>query len=432
MKNSVQSILLTALFALTFISAEAQCTWQTEISDGYEYTTSVPGLIPGKTIHTTPQSYAVHSGTYSLYMNFVNCTAGTGACAGDKIYERVMPACPFQRYRFSTWLTTSFSGTQSEVRITITDKLGNVLNDQLSIPAPYFPAWVQYQSGEVIPQSDTIIFTLYTNVPGVQSGNDLSMDDFLMEKCLAPYTSTSGDSICTNDQTVDLFANIPFQNSTNGTWTGSSALAGGYLGTFDPATNSTGIYIYTHVPFGAGCPTAYDTVDVTLLSAPAPDLGSDTTLCTTQSIILNPGTGSGYTYLWNNGVTGPQVNAFAPGGNPVTSTYVVTVTDPLGCSASDSVTVDFIICTGIDENTVSGILNLFPNPANDVIYINVPVGIQNARLKMFDISGKQIFTESVSTGQQGIGLEKIAAGIYTLLLETENGKIYRSKVNVEK
>ena len=170
MRKVTLPLITFILTAFISFNALGQCNWQTEVADSYEYTTVVPGLVPGKTVHDTPKSYAVHSGMYSLYMNFVTCNGGTGACAGDKIYERVMPACPFQRYRFSAWLTTSFSGTQCDVRIAITDKLGNILDDQLSIPAPYFPSWVQYQSMEVIPQTDTIIFTLYTNVPGVQSG----------------------------------------------------------------------------------------------------------------------------------------------------------------------------------------------------------------------------------------------------------------------
>ncbi len=143
MKTLTRIFILTISITSVLPDAKAQCTWQTVLTDGFEYTTVCPDLIPGTTVHNTPQSFAVHTGNASLYLNFINCVSGVGTCPGAKVYERSFVVCRNQPVRFSTWLTTSFSGGQSNVHIKITDSNGNVLNDQLSILAPYAPSWIQ-------------------------------------------------------------------------------------------------------------------------------------------------------------------------------------------------------------------------------------------------------------------------------------------------
>jgi hypothetical protein len=59
-----------------------------------------------------------------MYMNFVNCNGGTGTCAGDKVYERTFSVCPGVDLRFNGWYTTTFSGTQCDVKLVISDGNG--------------------------------------------------------------------------------------------------------------------------------------------------------------------------------------------------------------------------------------------------------------------------------------------------------------------
>jgi hypothetical protein len=418
---STIKLLIINLLILIYSDSNAQCTWQTEISDGYEYTSTVPGLIPGKAVHSTPQSWAVYSGNTSLYLNFVTCTPPTGACAGDLVYERRIKACPFQTYRFSAWMTTSFSGTQCDVRIKISDNLGNVLNDQPSIAAPYAPSWIQYQSTEVTPLSDTIIFSLYTNTPGVQSGNDMSFDDFLMEKCFSPYTSTNASVACPFGPTTNLHSNVPFQNSIAGTWSGPSVLTGGYLGTFDATINSIGAYTYTNLPYGSACPTAYDTVNVTLGTITQVNLGNDTTVCSTQTVQLSAGSTAGSTYLWNNGVSGSTLLAFSPGGVPTTNTYSVIVTDSTGCMSMDTIVVNFIVCNSIGENSGTSQLNFYPNPTNGSVYVSVAEN--NSDMIVSDLAGKVIIRKVLNRGEQLIDISRLAPGCYLVRMFGPDGTV---------
>jgi len=417
------------LLVVTLIGAKTsslgQCNWQTEVSDGFEYTTICPYIIPGTTVHNTPQQFAVYNGSYSLYLNFINCTGGTGTCAGDKVFERKFVVCPFQRYRASTWLTTSFSGNQCNMHIKVTDNNGNVLNDQLQVAAPYAPSWIQYQSGDLIPQSDTLIFTMYTNVGG-GNGNDLSMDDFLFEKCLQPYTGTASTSICTNATPVNLFGQLTYSNDTTGTWSGSSLLSGGYQGTFDPAVNTTGAYIYNSYPFGLGCPVGNDTVNTTLATAPVANLGPDTTICTTQSIVLNPNSGNGNTYLWNNGVTGPTLLAFNTSGLADTVTYSVVVTAQNGCATSDSVNVIFVVCSSLTNIAAAGHFSFYPNPASS--FIRITVEAESAECIIYDMSGKIGQQTMLTHGEQQVDISSLATGNYSILIKTSRGEVYTAQL----
>ncbi|MBL0096800.1 MAG: hypothetical protein IPP46_10140 [Bacteroidetes bacterium] len=69
-------------------------------------------------------------------MNFVNCNGGAGACAGDKVYERIFSVCPGVSLRFNGWYTTTFSGTQCDVKLVISDGNGLVLDSIQNLVAP--------------------------------------------------------------------------------------------------------------------------------------------------------------------------------------------------------------------------------------------------------------------------------------------------------
>lgn len=79
----------------------------------------------------------------------------------------------------------------------------------------------------------------------------------------------------------------------------------------------------------AGCQNT-DTVVVTINNQPDANLGPDTSICS-SSVTLDAGN-PGCTYLWSNMSTTQTVTV---GGG----TYIVTVTDPSGCSDNDTIVV---------------------------------------------------------------------------------------------
>ncbi|MGV3629553.1 MAG: gliding motility-associated C-terminal domain-containing protein, partial [Bacteroidota bacterium] len=75
-----------------------------------------------------------------------------------------------------------------------------------------------------------------------------------------------------------------------------------------------------------------DSVQVTYLSAPQIDLGTDRTLCTGQTLVLNAP--AGFTYLWNDNSTGNQLTVSSAG------TYWLEASN-VQCAARDSIVVSY-------------------------------------------------------------------------------------------
>ncbi len=119
-----------------------------------------------------------------------------------------------------------------------------------------------------------------------------------------------------------------------------------------------------------GC-SAEDTVLVNVNPRPDIFIGNDTTICESDTLILDPG--SIYTgYLWNDGSTNQQYLAYLAG------TYEVTVTNVYGCDDADTINLsvnptpvvainpqDPFVCYGNSVAlTVNGALSYVWSPAN--------------------------------------------------------------------
>ncbi|NNM16670.1 MAG: T9SS type B sorting domain-containing protein, partial [Bacteroidia bacterium] len=88
------------------------------------------------------------------------------------------------------------------------------------------------------------------------------------------------------------------------------------------------------------CGTVRDTIQVDLIPGPVIDLGSDTIMCTGDTLLLNATT-AGASYLWQNNSTNPTQAVMQPG------IYHVEVTVN-GCNNTDSINVQFTEAPFVD------------------------------------------------------------------------------------
>lgn len=413
-RNFTQLMLLTLIFtAFGRTSADAQCSWQTVFSDGFEYTTTIPDLIAGTTIHNTPQTFVAHTGSRSMYMNFINCVNGVGTCPGALVYQRTMTTCQNMPVRISGWFTTTFSGTQCDVKIVISDSAGNGLDSINNLVASYSPTWTQWTSATINPNTSSIILSIYTNVGG-GNGNDLSVDDIKLERCVSTSSAT-GVPVCNNISTVDLYSYLPNNPVSTGTWTGPSSLTNGYLGTFTNGANTGGTYIYNSAPYGTavGCPLRIDTVVAFPAAAPIINLGNDTSVCLNQNLILTAGTSSSNTYLWSNGASTGSITLNS--SSAINNVYAVTVTNVSGCTGTDSLAVSFVVCSGIDENSAVELLSAFPNPSNGTLTIQAPASLLlPVQMNVRDASGRLVYTTTLRDYQSALSLPALENGVYIM------------------
>jgi len=424
---------LLLLFASVFAqNVQAQCTWTTQFYDGFEYSTPCPDILPNTTYTAIPQSYAVRTGAKSLYANFKDCAGGVGVCAGDQYYERVVPVCVGLPIRFSAWFTTTFSGAQCDIKIEVTDSIGTILASTNSLVAAYAPIWTQYVSGSITPTTSTVILKFYTNVDG-GNGNDLSMDDLRLEQCLdAGTNSYTFDYICNNQPVVDLFNSIPGAPVTTGTWTGPTALSGGYLGTFTSGLNTNGFYIYSSAPYGTapGCPVSKDTVVTISANAPNSQLPSDTSICLNQSIVLNPFTNVNYSYLWSNGSTTFSTTASTTSATDTLVDYIVTITDFNGCITQDTISVSFLTCSSLNSIAIDPAISIYPNPSSGLLNFKF-VSKQssgNYYFTLTNIVGQIVLDEKLNSSLNQIDVSSLENGSYFYQIDTNNKRIAKGKL----
>ena len=147
------------------------------------------------------------------------------------------------------------------------------------------------------------------------------------------------------------------------------------------------------------------------------------TVCITETITLNAGN-SGDNYLWSTGQTSHYIvvlNTSGPSGG--LQTYWVQVTKGGICSDSDTISVYFDPCTGIEELTGGACIDIFPNPSNEVVYIRMK-DLKN-EIKITLLSSQGIILEELnfkpieSKYPFKVNLAKYPNGIYFLKFQNE-------------
>jgi len=117
-------------------------------------------------------------------------------------------------------------------------------------------------------------------------------------------------------------------------------------------------------------------------------------------------------------IAGAETDIYQPDKNGL---YKVTVRDINNCSATSD---EFnLVVTGIADIRVGdAVISCYPNPARDVIYINVS-NLLSVKLKaqLYDLHGKLMIEKVIISGSLNIlPTENLPSGIYQLLIT--NGK----------
>ncbi len=181
--------------------------------------------------------------------------------------------------------------------------------------------WSTGQSGTSISvnPASTTTYTLT-----ITDGGCTGTDQVMVTVTPMPTANAGPDVEICDDQSATLTATGGTQNNQ---YTWSTGQNGATI-TVSPNITTT----YTVTVSINGC-TDTDVVEVTVNPLPSVDAGPNVQICQGESADLSAD-GTGGTYLWNTGQSGPDITV-----SPViTTTYTVTVTDN-GCTASDQVTV---------------------------------------------------------------------------------------------
>ncbi len=184
----------------------------------------------------------------------------------------------------------------------------------------------------------------------------------------------------------------------------------------------------TNLATGMYCVTVTDNlgeVDNVCVYVPSPSeiqttpfLTAETDNCNGSAAVLVSGGQSPYSYSWNDPMN--QTTANATGlcsGN-----YTVTITDNIGCTTTQDVTIQNNT-SGIEELSLAS-FNISPNPFQNEIKITVEERIGEVQLQLKNVLGKEILTSIINVSKNGqefvLPLEKLPKGIYFITFIVEN------------
>lgn len=104
----------------------------------------------------------------------------------------------------------------------------------------------------------------------------------------------------------------------------------------------------------------------------------------------------------------------------VTTSYTVTGVDANSCVNSALVTQSVSVCTSV--NKIGNVLNavrLYPNPITADIILELP---ENANIIIYNSLDQVIFNQNLTDGNNVIGLESLAKGIYVVQISNASYK----------
>lgn len=196
----------------------------------------------------------------------------------------------------------------------------------------------------------------------------------------------------------------------------------------DGNTYSTSNNTATHnIPNAIGCDSII-ILNLSIFETPIVTIGAfgtDTVCEADNPIFLPNGNPTGGTYS-GNGVTGGM---FDPSLAGLGFHYVYfSFGDSLGCLGVDSTQITVSTCgVGINENSLFGQVNIYPNPTNDIINVSVANGGSPINFTLLSIDGKVVYqVNNVTEKTVAIDISNNSKGIYFLRVATNNDfKVYK-------
>ena len=223
-------------------------------------------------------------------------------------------------------------------------------------------------------------------------------------------TLNNFNSICINAAPIILTGGQPVGGVYGGT--GVSA------GNFDPSIG-VGLHVINYsFTNSSGC-TSSTTSNILVNPTPVVNLGADSLICSSASVVLN--VGNGYSSVsWSNGSTSNSITVDSSGIGIGNKSVVVTVSNNAGCLAKDTIVITFDLCNGImNHPTILGVY-LYPNPFDGSFHILCEHPID---YKIFDVSGRLVESHKGIEGNFQAG-ERLAPGTY--FIEVTKGEAIKT------
>jgi len=175
----------------------------------------------------------------------------------------------------------------------------------------------------------------------------------------------------------------------------------------------------------------YDTTEVDFDVTPVADF-TYTNVSSRSFIEFGKGLSEGDDYLWEfgdgNGATVEEPKHYYTSGGSYTVTLIVTS----GCGADTTSQTIIVNGTGIDDPESVTSVNVFPNPASELVHFNIESkAVTTWTVQLMNLQGQTLEMQKLSSGSNASGdisLKDIPAGYYLIELNSELGRVIRPLV----
>jgi len=211
-------------------------------------------------------------------------------------------------------------------------------------------------------------------------------------------------------------------------WSPSGTVANPLTNNTTATPVNTTLYVL-EVADGNNCNT-YDTVTVTLPALPLTvDAGTGSTICPGSAASLTGTSTGGYgsnIYLWSPSTALSSTNTLNTTSNATdTITYYLTVTDSNLCTTMDSVVVNVLDCSGINNESEID-LSVYPNPSTGIFTISSSM-VNEVKISITSVTGNLVYVQPfVNSSNYLIDLSNVAKGLYIITLESAGQKISKT------
>ena len=309
-------------------------------------------------------------------------------------------------------ITLNVQGATGNVTFDITDSVGTNVNFTSNTANNLCKGWYYWSVTDESPCTETD--SIYLNEPGPLTPNGNSTD---------VLCNGGSDGTLLIDTVYNIAGTM---NSTSFFWNPS-----GNEGSGSGQNSQSGLPSGNHsvtIIDDNGCSINFDFTINEPQALSWSDFGSDPDSCNGNpwGVVWMSATGGtpDYDYLWTDLQNSMNVSMNTTWGGLAAGCYEGKVVDANGCELIDTICIG---CLSFIEPAINW--ELYPNPSNgSFTLVSDHNGI--AQLKVYNMAGSIVYSETMSQSKVNIELTNAEAGIYWIILETAEG-IARRKVVIE-
>jgi len=258
-----------------------------------------------------------------------------------------------------------------------------------------------------------------------QSGNATGLDCFIstFKNCTSPSLTLTTSPPCVGNP---LYLSVTGYPGATYMWFGPSFNSSFQSPTIPSVTTANGgnYSVIVNLPYGCSN-SAFATLSISPQGTVT--VAGAATLCAGGTINLTAGSAQQYLWQGPNSYTSNVQNPSIPNVNTInTGYYVVKGYDANNCYGADSVFVQVNLCTGLSENKSSALINMYPNPAKNTLYVNgINSNSGDVFVTIINAEGKKIRIEKL---RNEINISDLPTGIYLVFIRSEKEILFSQKI----